>query len=228
MMGPLDHDPLNPGYSGPLRIDGKYPYNSHWWAEGDNCWRLLTRAEHHLLGVVPLNNGAWLAGFCPATYDRQYPDRAAAIRAMAADFLREIRWRRRDRIRIQRGLRLPTGSLGQITEVEEYRARAWLYRILRREVGSRSRWARLSVVYKARQYEQQAAFEVTWLARSLMDWAQRSVGRPAGKGKRAEVEHADRVAARLDTLRQEKAVEIALQYVRLSRCIARTDRIRCA
>jgi hypothetical protein len=227
-MGPFDHDPLNRNYRGALRADGKHPYNSHWWAEGEDCWRLWTRAEHHLLGVVPLNNGSWLAGFCPAHYDPQYPDRAAAIRAMAVDFLRTIRHRRVLRRRIERREARWYTGLNQITTHEEFRARAWLCRILHRELGTRGRWPRHAVRFRAAFYEDIARAEVKRLDRHVESWAVERAGSEPRKGKRETAAYAARLSQERAKADDHYAPERLQAMLRLGRCVARVERLRAA
>ncbi|MCY1649116.1 hypothetical protein OVA11_19250 [Caulobacter sp. SL161] len=227
-MDPFDHDPLNRNYRGPLRADGKHPYNSHWWAEGEDCWRLWTPAEHHLLGVVPLNNGAWLAGFCPAHYDPQYPDRAAAIRAVAADFLRTIRHRRASRQRIEHREAGRLTGFDHITRREEFRARAWLCRILHRELGTRGRWPRQAVRFRAAFYEEIARDEVKRLDRYVESWARQRAGLEPRKGKKEKSAYAARLSqerAKADAHYTQEKLEAML---RLGRCVARAERLRAA
>jgi hypothetical protein len=115
-------------YDGPLRTasgalalwqDGRYfaPHQGEWYVIDDRDYASIDWQ----IGVLQLNNGAWLShpeGF--AVYDRQFASREAALRNGVSRILRTARVR----------LRAPYQYQSRIDE-EQYRAViAWAYRLL--------------------------------------------------------------------------------------------------
>lgn len=101
MTNPVRTDPFP--YAGPLRAasDGREPRNNHWYPD---IWYWMREWDRRAadgithkfhatnLGLLELNNGAWLNTFTGThTYSEQYPSRAAAFSAGVAGIRRFAR-----------------------------------------------------------------------------------------------------------------------------------------
>lgn len=109
MTNPVRADPF--AYTGPLRAasDGREPRNNHWYPDtwywmrkwDERAGNCITHKFHATnLGLLELNNGAWLnTQHGTFTYSEQFPSRAAAFAAgvdRIRSFARSMTFRRRD------------------------------------------------------------------------------------------------------------------------------------